>query len=72
MIISGCVVHFSVIGAFSVDARKSRHNITQTFLCNIQQFLKNSKKDNFQMNIFDIFLIFAQNIDCWYTSEPPH
>ena len=24
------------------------------------------------MKIFDIFLIFAQNIDCGYTSEPPH
>ena len=29
------------------------------------------KNDNFQMKIFDIFLIFAQNIDCWYTLEPP-
>ena len=23
------------------------------------------------MKIFDIFLIFAQNIDCGYTLEPP-
>ena len=23
------------------------------------------------MNIFDIFLIFAENIDCGYTLEPP-
>ena len=30
-----------------------------------------SKNDNFQMKIFDIFLIFAQNIDCGYTLEPP-
>ena len=29
------------------------------------------KNDNFQMKIFDIFLIFAQNIDCEYTLEPP-
>ena len=29
------------------------------------------KKDNFQMKFFDIFLIFAQNIDCGYTLEPP-
>ena len=29
------------------------------------------KKDNFQMKMFDIFLIFAQNIDCGYTLEPP-
>ena len=30
------------------------------------------KNDNFQMKTFDIFHIFAQNIDCWYTLEPPH
>ena len=29
------------------------------------------KNDNFQMNFFYIFLIFAQNIDCGYTLEPP-
>ena len=27
---------------------------------------------NFQLKTFDIFLIFAQNIDCGYTLEPPH
>ena len=27
------------------------------------------KNDNFQMKIFDFFLIFAQNIDCGYTLE---
>ena len=26
---------------------------------------------NFQMKMFNIFLIFAQNIDCGYTLEPP-
>ena len=29
------------------------------------------KNFNFQMKIFHIFLIFAQNIDCGYTLEPP-
>ena len=29
------------------------------------------KIKNFQWKIFDIFLIFAQNIDCGYTLEPP-
>ena len=29
------------------------------------------KNDNFQMKMFDIFLIFAQNIDCGFTLEPP-
>ena len=30
------------------------------------------KNVHFQMNIFNIFLIFAQNIDCWYTLISPH
>ena len=29
------------------------------------------KIDNFQLNFFDYFHIFAQNIDCGYTLEPP-
>ena len=29
------------------------------------------KNDNFKMKFFDIFLNFAQNIDCGYTLEPP-
>ena len=29
------------------------------------------KNVHFQMKIFDIFLIFAKNIDCGYTLEPP-
>ena len=31
----------------------------------------NCKNDNFQLKVFDIFLIFDQNIDCGYTLEPP-
>ena len=30
------------------------------------------KNVNFQMKNFSIFLIFAQNVDCGYTLEPPH
>ena len=30
------------------------------------------KNDDFQMKNCNIFLIFAQNIDCGYTLEPPH
>ena len=30
-----------------------------------------SKNKNFHWNKIDIFLIFAQNIDCGYTLEPP-
>ena len=29
------------------------------------------KNENFHWKIVDIFLIFAQNIDCGYTLEPP-
>ena len=29
------------------------------------------KNDNFQLNLFYYFHIFAQNIDCGYTLEPP-
>ena len=35
------------------------------------EIFKNVKNDNFQSKKFDIFLIFAQNIDCGYTLEPP-
>ena len=45
--------------------------ITKTRLCNILQDFTAVKIDDFQMNFFYIFLIFAQNIDCWYTLEPP-
>ena len=31
-----------------------------------------SKNVNFQMNVLNIFLMFAQNIDYGYTLEPPH
>ena len=34
-------------------------------------FFFSSRIDNFQRKNFDIFLIFAQNIDCGYTLEPP-
>ena len=30
------------------------------------------ENDNFQLNFFDYFHIFAQNIYCGYTLEPPH
>ena len=45
--------------------------ITKTCLCNKQRFFSLKKNENFQQKNFDIFLIFAQNIDCGYTLEPP-
>ena len=29
------------------------------------------KNENFQIRIYDIFHIYAQNIDCGYSLEPP-
>ena len=34
-------------------------------------FLAVKISENFQLKNFDIFLSFAQNIDCGYTLEPP-
>ena len=46
--------------------------ITKTCPCNIQQFLKTVKMIIFSGTFLIFFLIFAQNIDCGYTLEPPH
>ena len=35
-----------------------------------KEIFKVVKNENFQEKINDIFLIFAQNIYCWYTLEP--
>ena len=43
--------------------RKLAHAINRNFLP--------LKIQHFQLKKFDIFLIFAQNIDCGYTLEPP-
>ena len=43
--------------------RRHAHTINSNFF--------SSKIENFQQENFDIFLIFAQNIDCEYTIEPP-
>ena len=47
---------------------------TNTRPCNILQLFTVVNKDNFQMKNmrYCMFLIFAQNIDCVYTLEPPH
>ena len=42
----------------------------QTCLCNIRRVL-GCKNNNFSKKKNDIFLIFAQNIDCGYMLEPP-
>ena len=44
-------------------------HITQTRPCNIQQYFTAVKNVHFQMKFVNIFLIFAQNIDCGYTLD---
>ena len=48
---------------YNVTLRKLAHVIYRDF--------KVVKYENFQQKILDIFLIFAQNIDCGYSLEPP-
>ena len=43
--------------------RKLAHAINRDFLA--------LKIEHFQLKNFDFFLIFAKNIDCGYTLEPP-
>ena len=48
-------------------------SFTKTCPCNIQRiFFFRSKKCKFHWKKFDNFNIFAQNIDCGFTLEPPH
>ena len=49
----------------------SLSDITKTCPCNIQKFFSVVKNENFIRKKNDIFLIFAQNIDCGYKLEPP-
>ena len=45
--------------------------IMKTCPCNIQIFFSGVKNEKSTRKKVDIFLIFAQNIDCGYTLEPP-
>ena len=53
------------------DHQWEHHILNSTcFRPHYENFLS-FKIENFQLKSFDIFLIFAQNIDCGYTLEPP-
>ena len=55
--------------------RTSLHNFTGHYANTPMQYtalFHGCKNVNFQMKNHNIFLIFAQNIDCGYTLEPPH
>ena len=60
---------------FVMDHSGVKQNFSSTHYENLpMQYTKNffsSKIENFHQKNFDIFLIFAQNIDCGYTLEPP-
>ena len=45
--------------------------IMKTRPCNIQRFFSALKIEKIHLKNCDIFLIFAKNIDCGYTLEPP-
>ena len=63
---------YGITGAVShVIMNGSQHAISKTYPCNIQIFFFSCKNLKFHQKIFDINLIFAQNIDCGYTLEPP-
>ena len=47
-----------------LDNHSALRKLVHAILC-IQRFFKVLEK------FFDIFLTFAQNIDCWYMKDPP-
>ena len=57
-------LHFFDICSKTQTLRKLAHAIYRIFFFVL-------KNQNFHLKNFDIFLIFAQNIDCGYTLEPP-
>ena len=59
--ISRCIFRYY---NFDITLRKLARAIYKEFLA--------LKIESFQQKKFDIFLIFAKNIDCGYTLEPPH
>ena len=74
-------------GAYSVlniiyESKLERNKMREPTVGDCEQHYENTlhaiysdfshpKNDNFHLKIFDFFHIFAQNIDCGYTLEPP-
>ena len=60
----------TLAGSYVITQLKHKiRAITKTSPCNIQRFFTAVKMTIFSQIFFHIF---AQNIDCWYTLEPPH
>ena len=72
LLVSALLINFDNLDVGLTD-KMTRNIITKTCPCNIHRLLSflALKIENFQLKMFDIFLIFAQNIDCGYTLEPP-
>ena len=62
----------TISAELAAEQSGSGASFTQTCLCNKLQFFHGCKNDNFQMKNYDVFLTFAQNIDCRYSLDPPH
>ena len=59
----GSFLYFIVLVFFLMTDTENKSQLAnETCLCNIQGFLLIQKFNNFQMKIFDIFLLFDQNI----------
>ena len=65
-----CILTQLALESVFLDKLQSAKIITQTCPCIMQRFLK-AVKTTFLDDKIDIFLIFAQNIDCRFTLEPP-
>ena len=66
---------FRVFNQVGLNKKKSGISFTiimKTCPCNKQEIFLALKIEIFQLKNVDLFLIFAQNIDCGYTLEPPH
>ena len=62
----------SISGTVSMDSHSTRSSsLRKLALAIYRDFFSVPKIENFTRKNVDIFLIFAQNIDCGYTLEPP-
>ena len=77
MIAMGTSIHHKWVKvlSFSYKHRKTKHLnalTSEQIAFKYTAIFYGCKNGNFQMKNYKIFLIFAQNIDCGYTLEPPH
>ena len=65
------LLFFSSTSQFYYSSQKHGYSNMTDFLQQQQQQKKKKKKENFQIKILIFFHIFAQNIHCGYSLEPP-